>query len=340
VIALVTALALLAPGPRLVSKPPALVVGEVWRAAIVAPARPRVRASAPGRVLAFAVTRARPRRYEVALRFPAAGTWLLIAVVHGRATRLARIHVTPSYALELPAGILARDDGSLLVVERGRNRILEVGPDGRFDVFARGIPAAWGLEADGTSALVSGGDGIYRVAAKNERAARIATVRASPIVRAPTGDIYYANESEVGRIAAGSGEPRPFNVEVAAPHGLALETDALYVSDTGNGRILRIDLASGVVTLHASGFHNLLGIEPEPDGSLLGTEHDTGRVLRIPRSGPAEIVATGLHKPYALDRAADGTLWVVESGEVGRPSGRIARIDARGAVSRLTLLPR
>jgi hypothetical protein len=56
-------------------------------------------------------------------------------------------------------------------------------------------------------------------------------------------------------------------------------------------------------------------------------------------AGRTSVVAVGLVKPYALDRAADGTVWVVESGDLRTPTGRIARVGADGAVTRLRLVP-
>lgn len=40
-----------------------------------------------------------------------------------------------------------------------------------------------------------------------------------------------------------------------------------------------------------------------------------------------------------LSGSADGSVYVVESGDLGRPSGGIARVAADGAVARLRLVP-
>lgn len=72
------------------------------------------------------------------------------------------------------------------------------------------------------------------------------------------------------------------------------------------------------------------------DGTLLVVEFDSGRLLGI---GDGRVRARGLRKPYALTQSANRSIYVVESGDVGHPSGRIARVAAGGAVARLRLVP-
>jgi hypothetical protein len=242
--------------------------------------------------------------------------------------------VLASYPLALPAQILAVGDRSLLVVERqGRDRILRVDvATGRFSIASSRIPAPWGLARDASGGvLVSGGGGIYELGGR-----RVAAVPASPIAAAPNGDLYFAEESRVGRIGR-DGRVETLTTEVAAPHGLVLRRDgSLVVSDSGNGRVLRIDPATRATAVLASGLRNALGVIETTDGTLLAVEHDTGRLLRL---DDGRVVARGLRKPYALTQSPDGTIYVVESGDLGRPSGAIARIATDGTVTRLRLVP-
>ena len=50
-------------------------------------------------------------------------------------------------------------------------------------------------------------------------------------------------------------------------------------------------------------------------------------------------MAHGLRKPYALTQSADESIYVVESGDLGRASGAIARVAEDGRVTRLRLVP-
>jgi glucose/arabinose dehydrogenase len=108
------------------------------------------------------------------------------------------------------------------------------------------------------------------------------------------------------------------------------------VSDSGNGRVLRIDPATRATAVLTSGLRNALGVIETTDGALLAVEHDTGTLLRV---GDSRVVASGLHKPYSLTQSPDGAIYVVESGGLGRPSGAIARITSDGTVTRLRLVP-
>jgi hypothetical protein len=82
-----------------------------------------------------------------------------------------------------------------------------------------------------------------------------------------------------------------------------------------------------------------LGLVVEPSGATLVVEFDAGNVARIGADGERSVVVSGLAKPYALDRAADGTFFVVEAGELHRPTGRLRRVAPDGSVTTLRLVP-
>jgi sugar lactone lactonase YvrE len=321
---------------RLATLPETLVVGQRWTAHLtVQPAgTPIVVASAGARTVSSRARASGRGRYSATLRFPAPGNWRLTALVGRRSFALGRIRVLVSYPLALPAQILAVNDHSLLVVERqGRDRILRVDVDtGRFSIAASGIPTPWGLARDATGrVLVSGRSGIYELDGR-----KVAGVAASPIAAGPNGDLYFAEESRVGRIGR-DGHIETLTTDVEAPHALVLRREgSLVVSDSGHGRLLRIDPATRATAVLASGLRNPLGAIETAEGALLVVEFDSGRLLRI---GDERAVAHGLRKPYALTQAADGAIYVVESGDFSRPSGAIARVAGDGTVVRLRLIP-
>jgi hypothetical protein len=322
---------------RLGIVPKALVAGQRWtaRLSVRPPARPMLRATAGAKVVTSRASELGSGRYAAIVRLPSAGTWRLAALVHDQVFRLGRVRVLASYPLALPAQILALDERSLLVVERqGRHRVLRVDTEsGRFSVATRRIPSPWGLaRAPDGRVLVSGGSGIYELGGE-----KIADVGAGPIAAAPNGALYFADQTRVGRIDS-SGRVETLTSSVDAPHGLVVRRDgSLVVSDSFNGRLLRIDPSTRATTLIASGLTNPLGAIEAADGDLLVVEYDTGRLLRF---GDGGVVAQSLRKPYALTQSADSAVYVVETGDEGRPSGAIARVSADGAVERLRLVPR
>jgi sugar lactone lactonase YvrE len=248
-----------------------------------------------------------------------------------------------SYRLALPGQILARPDGTLLVVERqARNRVVRVDPrTGAVAVFTARVPAPWGLAAGaGGGALVSSQSGIYALRRAGDRPSSLAAVPASPIARTARGDVYFADRTTLGVIRAGTHRGVTLSRAVSSPHGLALAADGtLVVSDTGHGRLLRFDPATRTTSVLAAGLRTALGAIDAADGSILVVEFDSGRLLRI-ADGQTTVVTAALRKPYALTRASDGSVYVVEDGELSRPTGGIARVAADGTVTRLRLVAR
>jgi streptogramin lyase len=263
---------------------------------------------------------------------------LAILVLTAAAAVPAAAAPSRAYPLDNPAQVLVLKDGALLVAERGtHDRLLRVNPTtGATTVFARGIDEPWGLAyARDGSLLASGLGGLYRVRA-HTRPVRIATLSVAPFALLPDGRIAYANESSVGLLAGGKAHAWPLAVNV--PHGLAVLPDgAIALSDTGNNRILRLDPATEASTVVTTAVSTALGLAAEPAGTLLTVEYRSGRLLRVDPSGAVAVAARGLHTPYALARAANGTVFVTEAGQVPRPTGGIRRVlpDGRSSLLRL-----
>jgi hypothetical protein len=323
------------PVVRLAGTPETLVAGQRWvaRLTVRPAARPTLRATSGARRISARARVTGRSRYAATLRLPTPGSWRLAAVVRGRSFPLGRVRVLASYPLALPAQILALDDRSLLVVERqGRDRILRVdSATGRFSVATTRIPSPWGLARDDSRVLVSSGSGIFELGGT-----KIAGVAAAPIAAAPNGDIFFADQTRVGRIG-NRGTVETLSTAVDVPHALIARSDgSVLVSDSGNGRILRIDPATRETTVVASGLKSPLGAIEATRGELLVVEFDSGRLLRV---GDGRILTQSLREPYALTQSPDGSVYVVEGGDVRRASGAIARVSDDGAVVRLRLVP-
>jgi sugar lactone lactonase YvrE len=343
--AVVAAACAAAPPVSLEKKPESLVAGRTWTAMLRTRADgvPTLGAQLDTRTVSARGRRVGKRLYRARLRFPSAGTWTLSAALGRRRVGLGSIEVKPApHLLDQPAQALALGDGSLLVAERGdKNRVLRVDPaTGRFSVFATGVRQPFGLarSADG-SILISSDAGLFRVPASGGRATKTADVPTSPILPAPDGEIFYGHLSELGRIPPGARTGQRLPVEVDAPHGLAFAADGdLVVSDTGNDRLLRVDLPSTHVSVVAAGLRTPVGMIAESGSAFLVLEFDAGALTRVDESGRTTTVATGFDKPYALARAPDGTVYVVQVGELFPPTGRIRRVAPDGTVSTVTLI--
>jgi streptogramin lyase len=333
------------PTARLATDPPQLVVGQAWTATLVVhgPGRPVVRGRLGANAVSFRARLVRNGRYRAILRFAAAGTWKLSAQLGRHELSLGSVRVTASYLLAQPAGVLVLPDGSVLVCERGaKNRVLRVDPaSGRFTVFATGTPLPFALaRASDGSIAVAGDAGIFRIPPGGGRAARLSPLAASPIAFASNGDLYYAHFTELGRIRAGSGTADLLPVEVNFPHGLGVAEDgSLIVSDTGNNRLIRVDPRNGRVAVVSAGLSTPMGMALEPSGAALVLEFATHRLLRIEMSGTITALAAGLPSPYALARARDGAVYVVETGSVSRATGTLDRVKLDGSLDHIRLLP-
>ena len=349
-------------------------VGRSWTAVLVVRgARPQAirLTAASGTQRADATARRWDRnRYRARLVFPSVGRWRLVAHI-GRAQfplRAVRVQAGPPLLFAYPTEIGFDRSGALLLVENGLGRVARIEPaSGRQSTFAR-ISRPFGVAISSSGDVyVSDANTVRRIAA----ARRVTTVAQAesdvgPLAIDPAGNVYFSTATRIFRIDGGNGPVTHYagtgvegrggdggpalQAEFRAPHGLVIGTDgALYVSDTDNNRIRRIDSTSRVITAfvpaRAPG-----GLSVGPDSTLYVTEFEAHRVLRLDRTGNASVVAgTGargftcdggpairarLDLPADTAAASDGTLYIVESGAAGRirkvdPSGRISTLGRR-----------
>lgn len=112
--------------------------------------------------------------------------------------------------------------------------------------------------------------------------------------------------------------------------------DAVYVSETGTGSILRIELSSGAKTVVASGLAGPEGLDVTPDGKIVVAEVGQRRVLEIdPKTGKSEIVASnlamGLPAPKGMPPA-----FVPTGVAVGKSGAIYVSSDIRNAIYKIT----
>jgi sugar lactone lactonase YvrE len=295
--------------------------------------------------------------YRARLVFPSAGRWTLTARAGSSTSRLGAVQVRPAPPQPLeftePTSIDLEPAGTLLLVENNPGRLLRVDPaTGRVTVVVASTPRPYAVVGAPSGAIFFSGDGeLHRIDASGA----VATVASAgtdigPIAVAPNGDVYYATATQVFRVPGGSGSPvlvagtgveggggdggPALDAQFSVPHGLAVAADgAVLVSDAGNDRLRRIDLATGVVsTLAQIGTPH--GLDVAADGTMYVVDSKENRVVHLAASGARiGFVGPTFGLPYDVEAGDGGVVYVLESGPVGRLR-RIARDGTVTTVSR------
>jgi sugar lactone lactonase YvrE len=310
-------------------------VGQPWSATLKV--RPssfrgavRVTAVGPGRVVAR-VSRRR-NAYRARLVFPSAGRWRLTARAGGSTSQLGSVTVRrlPALRFAWPTSVDDQPDGSLLVVENGRSRVLVVEPaNGRTRELASGFGKPYAaLRAPSGTIVVSDGRALKRIDAGGApQTIATADEDIGPIAVAPNGDVFYTTGTPLLRLPAAGGAPQTVATGFIGAHGLAVAADgAVLVSDTGNDRVVRVDPASGAsATLFTTA--DPRGIDVAPDGTIYVVESESKRVGRY-NAGGARLGAVGpvYGDPYDVAAGSGGAVFVVDTAA----AGVVRRVAANG----------
>jgi sugar lactone lactonase YvrE len=334
------------PTVRAVSVPRSAVAGAPWRAAIAI--RPRTRGTLEARGPATVKATLAPRANGIAkttLRFPTAGTWALTVRAGGKVTRLGSVSVDVARSPLIldPLSITAEPSGSLLVGQLREGALLRVA-NGAVSKVAEGHGVYNVVVANGAM-YASGREGVvYRVdgsaftpvtpaidadwVAVDAAGNLYVTVYVGYVKKiAPSGTITtIAGDGTEG--PAGDGGPATA-AKLFHPHAIVVGLDnALYVADTENRRIRRIDLATGRITTVGGDVGITIALCVGPDGSIYSADVvRDGQGGGVTRTTPAGVTTRILSAPTAngVAVAADGTIYVNFWEDK-----RIARLTATG----------
>jgi sugar lactone lactonase YvrE len=286
-----------------------------------------------GRVRRSFATRAEPKgRYRAQIAFPSAGRWSFGARVGATRMRFRSVQVrrraTP-LTFAWPTSIEVESSRSLLLVENGVGRVIRVDPGTGKTMRVASIERAYAVaRTTAGSILVSAANTLRRIDDPTPLAEADADI--GPIAIGPKGDVYYATATRVFRLSGGSRQPvvvAGTEAKLSGPHGLAVAADgAVLVCDTGNGRILRIDPASGAITPFTE-LGAPRGIDVAADGSLYVVAATARRVVHLsPTGSRLGIVGPTFGDPYDVEVAPDGVVYVLDTAA----AGHLYRVNPNG----------
>ncbi|WP_127501127.1 SMP-30/gluconolactonase/LRE family protein [Actinoplanes solisilvae] len=130
------------------------------------------------------------------------------------------------------------------------------------------------------------------------------------------------------------------------PEDVVFDHAGQIVTGTGDGRIVRIDPATGERTVLADTGGRPLGLHACADGAVLVCDHDRG-LLQVGPDGSVEVLVGGISFASNVVQGSDGTIWFTTStsrwdlenhlGDVFEHSctGRLLRRDPDGTVTTL-----
>ncbi len=321
----------------------AAVAGRAWTARLaVRPASytGAVHVTATGALRIAATATGAHGAYRARFVFPSAGRWMLTARAGGSTSLLGSVQVRAPAKVPLafawPTGIDVEPDGSLLVVENGSARVLRVDPaTGNVRVLSAGIPKAYAVARTPSGVVyVTGNGSLWRLDARGTPQRVLdAGADAGPLAAGADGDVFFATATSVYRLSAGAGTAAAIASQLSDPHGLAVAADGtVLVSDTGTGRVLRIDPGTHAISTFAL-IGEPRGIDIAPDGTVAVVDARTHGVVHLSATGRAlGVLSTAFGDPYALAVAPDGALYVVDTAE----SGHVLRIATDGTVTTLS----
>jgi sugar lactone lactonase YvrE len=210
--------------------------------------------------------------------------------------------------LSSPAAIAFDSKGNLYIADAGNNRIRRVGRDGIITTVAGvgrrgyrgdGGPAALALLNSPTGIAVGFGDSVFVADTGNNRV-RMISADGTISTFAGTGDAGYAGDGGVATQAV-----------LNSPEGLAVDAEGnLYVADTFNGRVRRVDLDGVITTVAGDGVQGYSG-----DG---GPATQAGlNFATDPLSGAGQALALDM----------EGDLFVADGG-----NNRVREVEVSGVI--------
>ena len=259
-----------------------------------------------------------------------------------------------------PWGLVADASGNWYIADNGDQRVRKIAVD--------------------RSIITAAGTGIFGSSADGPLATLSAIAQPRALAADPAGIIYFNSACQIrallknstlktvagsGTCASGANPSGALDAQFQFPKGLAADsTGMLYIADTDNNRIRRLDLNASIVTTIAGNgqpgyagngtdalqamMNSPLGLAVDSKGNVYFADENNHRVRRIsagiisdfagtgvcdyPNDGPA--ISSPLCYPTAVALDATGNVYIADAGYIRRvsPDGRLTTIAGNGSL--------
>ena len=205
--------------------------------------------------------------------------------------------------LSIPKGVAVDGSGNLYITDTGNHRIRRVDPSGTITTIAGTGEPGFTLErGSATAAQLSSPSGVAVDRSGNLYIAdtgnhRIRRVDPSGIITTivGTGDSGYSGDGGLG-----------IQAQLDSPSGVAVDhAGNLYIADTGNHRIRRVDSTGAITTVAGTGEQNFV----KDNGPAVDAWLDSPSGVAVDHVGNLYIADTGNHRIRRVD--ASGTISTV-----------------------------
>ena len=237
--------------------------------------------------------------------------------------------------LSSPEGVAADAQGNVYVSEASNNRVFEIRSNGQHVRIQGSFLHPHGIAVDGAGHLYVADTGHGTVELIEPIFIPTVLTRgpntsATAVARANDGSYYVVNShaGTLEHVTAHSTTVLVRNLNL--PSGVAWTAiNRLYVSQQGNGTILRVNPTTGSVTILSQGLLGITALTPDPYGGMFAVSPSTGKLYAVSAQGASHVLYTKLATPVSVVQDAYDNLVVTLLGTSAH-SGAVWRIVPGG----------
>lgn len=226
--------------------------------------------------------------------------------------------------LSRPSGVAADSLGNVYLADRDHHRIRRVALNGTIATVAGsgtagysgdGGPATEALLNAPSAVSIDASGNLYIADAGNNRVRKV-TLDGTITTIAGRGDAGFSGDFGAA-----------VKAQLDAPgYAIADAGGNLWIADTGNGRIRKVDATTHVITTMLSGLQGPRGLAFDGVGNLYFTEQDGPHVRRLSPAGDVMSLGEGMwNVPRGVAVNANGEVFVADTG-----LQQILRLDSPG----------